>query len=427
MISAYLPEYLTPAAVDTAIPFNPQRYASVRDYGEVQWLQRDTRDANMVATAANPLPTPLDSAWQAGCRNWHTYVDAAGASARTWQSLQRNYISDPSMLGAASVMPAPATRTVTARDPGEVQWQQAPRRDPLLLTTAELENELLGGADTAKRYLAPATNAPRSWMPQQPKRDATTPGLLDAAELEGPLLAGDVRRSYAVAAYADRREMPQQRPYVSDPLLLTTAQLENVLLGGVDIARRYSLPAVSYDRRETVAQRPYGGDPSLLATAELENELLGGADALRRYYYTAATSYDRRQTVPQRIYQVLPVTALLEGVLLGGADMLRHYMVFIDRRVTVHQPGRSDPNLLAATVTDPLVLAWGAGGNVWHTYNRRSRGRDWWPSPAVFIVTSTPGVPGSLTSARSSARLGSADSGPSLTSATISGRLVSNG
>jgi hypothetical protein len=59
-------EVLPGAAAAASIPYNPQRSVQVRDPGEAWWIQRDRRDANTVATAANPLVSPLDSAWQAG-------------------------------------------------------------------------------------------------------------------------------------------------------------------------------------------------------------------------------------------------------------------------------------------------------------------------------------------------------------------------
>jgi hypothetical protein len=147
-----------------SIPYAPPRSAVTRDPGEAWWIQKDRRDANLVATAANPLTTPLDSAWQAGGRYWHLYNDAVRPG---WQPQQR-VASDPSLLApvAAAVLPA-TVRTVQTRDSGEAQWIQRRSTDATLLASAELENELLGGADTLKRYLEPATHGPHWWMPEQ--------------------------------------------------------------------------------------------------------------------------------------------------------------------------------------------------------------------------------------------------------------------
>lgn len=392
MISAYLAEYL-PTAPDATVPFNPQRTVQTRDYGEIQWLQRDLRDANTVATAANPLVSPLDSAWQAGARYWHLYADAAGA--RTWQSVQRNYVSDPSLLGPAPTMPPPPPqRTVAVRDPGETQWQQAPRRDPQLLATAELENELLGGADTAKRYLAPATNAPRQWMPQQPKRDASTPGLLDSAELEGPLLAGDTRRQYAAGAYVDRREMPQQRPYLSDPSFYpTTAPTDPLTIAygaGGTYWTLYNAAALLVDRRNVPQQRNYVSDPNLLLTALLEGGLLGSADTDRHRTWFV----DRRTTAAQPRYpdpNLLAATSADPLAVAGGVggDIWRraNTPAYADRRQTAAQPPRWTLYFDAGPGSPPLTLAWGAGGDLWHRYNPRRPARSWWPAQLVFPLS----------------------------------------
>jgi hypothetical protein len=315
--------------------------------------------------------------------------------------------------------------------------QRAYVSNPALLSTAELENELLGGADAARRYNTPASHAPRWWMPRQPKREGTSPGLLGSAELEGPLLAGDTRRHYAAADYWDRREVAQQRAYISDPSFYPTGAVTDPLTlawgDGGNYWTLYNTPALQVDRREVPAQRRYVSDPLLLATAELENELLGGADTAR--HYLAAAFTDRRQTVLQRIYWGPPTTALLENELLGSADDLarRYRQPWSDRRQIVGwQPRWPDPNLLATpgidplTVaagvggdlwrrsttpathvdrretaaqsprwtlyfdagpgTPPLTLAWGAGGDLWHRYNRPSRQRNTWPAQIIFTL-----------------------------------------
>lgn len=280
---------LLPVATAQPNPL-PPRTVQTRDPGEAWWIQRDRRDANTVGTAANPLPSPLDSAWQGGARYWHPYGDTAGAAPRTWQSLQRQYISDPSLLAPASVtIPPPAARTAPVRDPGETWWQQRPGRDPSLLGTALLENELLGGAGTAQRYLTPVSNAARWWMPQQPLRVGTTPGLLDQAQLETPLLGGaDGAKRYAQpATHADRRQVPQQRAYVSDPLLLATALLEAPLLVDAGLVRRLGAYG---DRRSTPGQRWYP-DLGFLAAPSADPLALG--THLRRlaaaYWRSAST------------------------------------------------------------------------------------------------------------------------------------------
>lgn len=342
------------AAADPSIPYNPQRTVPVRDPGEAWWIQRDRRDANTVAAAADPLPSPLDTSWQAGGRYWHLYNDTADAAPRTWQAQQRQHVSDPGLLTPAADVTYTPQRQLQIRDTGEAQWLQRRPGDPTLLNTAQLENELLGGAETITRVTSPATNAARWWMPQQPPRVGTTPGLLDTALLEGPLLgcADDLRRHGNAADHTDRREVPQQRPYISEPTLLNTAQLEGALLGGATTTVRVQVPATHADRREVPAQRPYISDPSFYPTSAPTDPLTVAYGAGGSYwwlYNTASAQVDRREVPQQRRYVSDPgllSSAQLENELLGGGDTARHLTWFTDRRVTVTLPRFPDPNLL---------------------------------------------------------------------------------
>lgn len=406
-----------------SVPYNPQRTVQGRDPGEAWWLQRDTRDANTVGSAVNVLPSPLDTV----SRYPHLYGDWTRPAA--WPQQRAVYDQSPFVAVAATIPPA-VTRTVVVRDPGETWWQQRPGRDPAMLGQPQLENELLGGADTAKRYAEPARHAPRWWMPQQPPRVATTPGLLDTALLESPLLgaADDLRRHAAAADYCDRRLVPQQRPYVSDPNLLATAELENELLGGATTALRYVLPATHADRREMPQQRLYVSDPSFYPTVAPTDPLTvawGAGGPLWWLYNTAAAQVDRREVPQQRRYvsdPALLLSALLENELLGSADDLRRrtfaaatwlrptppairmpstlgapdadpliltgdimrrvsVAAYVDRREVPAQPPRWTLYFDAGPGLPPLTLAWGAGGAYWHLYNRAAR-RDpwaWWP------------------------------------------------
>jgi hypothetical protein len=456
---------LRPATAAADIPYNPQRTGQVRDTGEAQWLQRDRRDANTVATAANPLPSPLDSAWQAGARYWHLAADTAardrafspnpgpwiqrdrrdantvgsaanplpspldvayGASGRywhlygdasgdTWRPQQRSYISDPSLLTPTGTDPlgmptSPAYDTAAYWD--RRQAPQQPQREsmPGLLDTAQLENELLGGADTA-RHLTGAYYD-RRLVPAQPQRESV-PGLLDTAELENELLGGaetakrtnlpathaDRReapqqrqvytdtaaagvpydlsinpgwQAYLLAAlHADRREVPAQRPYISDPSFYPTTTLADPLTlafgAGGTYWLLYNWAAADVDRRKVPQQRAYVSDPSLLGSALLENELLGGADTAR-HYLLAATHADRRELPQQRSYWPIPTTALLEGALLGGARQTTP-AAYTDRRATVLPRQPFDPSLLAVVDVDPTTVAAGVGGDLWRRVN----------------------------------------------------------
>jgi hypothetical protein len=424
------------ASAATSIPYNPQRSTPQRDPGGAWWIQRDRRDANTVATAANPLVSPLDSAWQAGSRYWHLYDDSADAAPRTWQSLQRNYISDPNLLapvttdpltlaagvggdlwrrynapdfadrrevpqqpiresnpsllgtallenellgGADSARHAQAAAFVDRR---EVPQQRPYVSDPLLLTTAELENELLGGADTAKRANVPATHAPRWWMPQQPPREGYSPGLLDDALLENELLGGADdrrRRAQLAATHVDRREVPQQpnrwTVYFdagpdSPPLTLSWG-------AGGRYWALYNQAGWQPDRREVPQQRAYISDPSTYPTVPPTDPLTVAWGAGGHYwllYNTAGLYVDRRLVPQQRRYISDPgllLTALLENELLGGADDIqRHRSVFSDRREVPQQRAYvSDPSLFVVPPADPLLVSGGVGGDLWRRYN----------------------------------------------------------
>jgi hypothetical protein len=338
------------AAADTSTPYNPQRTITTRDPGEAWWLQRDRRDANTVAAAANPLPSPLDSAWQAGGRYWHLYNDTADAAPRAWPAQQRQHVSDPGLLTPAADVTYTPPRQLQISDPGKAQWLQRRASDPTLLTTALLENELLGGADTARHATIAATHAARRWMPQQPARVATTPGLLDTALLEPPLLAGDTRRQYAAADYTDRREMPQQRPYISDPSFYPTSAPTDPLTlaygAGGTYWQLYNTAALDYDRREVPQQRRYVSDPGLLSSALLENELLGGADVGRHLAWFT----DRRVVTTQPRY---PDPNLLSQLDMPLLVRLPNLAAYTDRRRQPTMPPRFDLPIVEA---DPLIL-----------------------------------------------------------------------
>lgn len=428
----------------------PARTVQGRDPGEAWWVQRDRRDANTVATAANPLPSPLDSAWRAGARYWHLYGDAADVAPRTWQSLQRLYVSDPNLLAAApAAVPYGPQRTVAARDPGEAWWQQLPGRDPvalgqpllenellgsvddlrrrylepaygdrrevpqqrtyvsdpLLLTAALLENELLGGAGAAQRANAPATHAPRWWMPQQPARQVW---YFDAGPDVPPLTVafgdgGGYWARYNQAGWQpDRREVPQQRAYISDPSFYPTIPPLDPLTvawgAGGAYWWLYNTAAGQVDRREVPQQRRYVSDPATLAGALLENELLGGADDRWRRYGQWPT--DRRQVPQQRAYLSDPTLlgppptdplTLAAGV---GGDLWRRVnaAAYGDRREVAQQPSRWTLYFDAGPGSPPLTLTWGAGGDYWHRYQWRRPARSWWQPRPVFVPLGDPCV-----------------------------------
>lgn len=378
------------------IPTPVPRTGQVRDYVGAQWSQRDRRDATAVASAANPLPSPLDSAWQVGGAYWHLYGDTAARDRRLVPQ-QRVYGCDPNLLSPPAVMPPPPVpRAVLARDPGEVQWlQRRYRCDPALLASAQLENELLGGAETTKRAGVAATHSPRWWAPRQPTRQAW---YFDAGPDVPPLTlaygdGGTYWATYNQAGWQpDRREMPQQRLYVSDPSFYpTTAPADPLTLAwgaGGPLWLLYNTAALDVDRREAPQQRRYLSDPGLLASALLENELLGGGDTARHLAWFA----DRRTTVAPRPVSdpaqlAAPATDPLTLAAGVGGDLWRRYNTpaYADRREVTQQPTRSTLYFDAGPGTPPLTLSWGAGGNLWHSYQWR-RPAAWLPRRPVFAA-----------------------------------------
>ena len=121
------------------------------------------------------------------------------------------------------------------------------------------------------------------------------------------------------ATSAGRREVPQQRAYISDPSFYPAIPPTDPLTiawgaGGV-YWHLYNQPADVTDRREVPQQRAYVSDPLLLAAALLENELLGGSQTPGNYR-VAATHYDRRLMPQQRPY----ISVVSAVVFLSDAD-----------------------------------------------------------------------------------------------------------
>jgi hypothetical protein len=393
--------------VSGSIPWTPPRPPQFRDSGAAWWLQRDRTNANLVATAADPLVSPLDTAF---ARYWHVYNDTA-VRDRRFVPQQRSYISDPSLLGPAVTDPLTLAagvggdtwrryNTPAYADRREVPQQRVYVSGPALLLTALLENELLGEAETGKRYGVAASHALRWWMPRQPKREGYTPGLLDSAELENELLGGaETVKRHLPATHVDRREVPQQRAYISDPSSYPTVPPTDPLTvawgGGGAYWTLYNTAAIYIDRRQVPQQRRYISDPRLLLTALLENELLGGADDRWRHY--GQLFVDRREVPQQRAYVSDPtlLVAVLDPLTVAqgvGGDTWRRYNTpaYADRREVPQQPVRQTLYFDAGPDLPPLTLAWGAGGALWHVCQWRREARSWWQPRPVFTLLGDP-------------------------------------
>jgi hypothetical protein len=373
------------SAAAAAVSYVPQRYGQAAPPSFAPWTQRDRRDANTTGTPANPLPSPLDSAWQADGAYSHLYADSHLRDRRSY-FYQRPYVSQPELLaGPATLDPtqaAWASLQVAYEAPAMCAprtWQPQQRArvsDPLLLTTAELENELLGGGDTA-RHQMPAAYTDRREVPQQ-RAYISDPSFYPVQVQVG---AGTTEQWWGADSDAFYRA---QRILVSDPSLLTPAGPLDPTTGGQDdLGRRWRQAATHYDRREVPQQRPCISDPSFypaIAPADPLTVAWGAGGNYWHLYNRAADITDRREYFTQRLYQSDPLllaTALLENELLGGAETFKHALWWRPGSWPQQRAYISDPSFYpSGAVTDPLTVAWGAGGNYWHLYNRAADAAD---------------------------------------------------
>jgi hypothetical protein len=188
------------------------------------------------------------------------------------------------------------------------------------------------------------------------------------------------------AAFLGQRrgfDLPQQAPAVPfDP----------TLAAWLPLWLAWNRAATHGDRRLVPQQRPYISDPSTYpAPPPATDPLLGagavGGDTWRRINLPAFA--DRRE-VPQQRIAVLPLAPPLPDAdpLLLPDDARRRYLspAYYDRREVPQQPQREWLYFDAGPGVPPLTLAWGAGGAYWHLYNRPSRPRPFWPLPPQFAV-----------------------------------------
>ncbi len=386
-------------------------------------------------SAAAGGDSALDTAWGVGGTYWHRYNDWG---PRRLYPQQRGYLSTPDLLTSALLENVLLGGADTGKRAGlaatHVDRRLVPtqpvRLQPDLLATAELENELLGAADTAKRANVPASHVDRRMVPQYTLRKSAV-GLLDTGLLETPgnpttatlpavtharLPWLRVKPSQADASSAPggpaldptqagpgtawrwRRDPSAliQRDYRSAYGLLDTALVENELLGGAGTWMRAATPATHADRREVPQQRTYISDPSFYPSIAPTDPLtlawgVGGTYWL--IYNTAALQVSRRLVPTQRDYRSDPallLTALLEDALLGGADNLgRHRETLAGWRPAVTVRSRLTGDLSPLTAADVLLLAGAVGGDRWRRYHtpETNRAAAWWRQPRVVVAT----------------------------------------
>lgn len=401
---------ILPAAGDpAAIPYNPQRALQYRDAGEAPWIQRDRRNANLVATAANPMTAPLDSAWQAGARYWHLYNDGALYHEPAY-GRQRAYVSDPSLL-AETPLTSPllgGAETVKRLQAGGWTDRREVPFQPLRFAAPDTVTAIGTGAtgawwsidDTA--HFGPAqrrTLADQSSQPSSTPYDPTTAPAIavrltpathaprprpaaprpPAAAIDDPVTSigtGSIGAWWSVDDWAHFGPAQRRSPGVPDDTVIVGTGAMVAWWGGDDTAAYIG------------QRRPF--DVGILGPAPVPfDPTLGGWPADWLTYSRAATHGDRRLVPQQRpyisdpgFYPLPPNTA--DPLLLAGAvggDLWRRYLLpaFADRREVPQQPARRTLYFDAGPGVPPLTLAWGAGGALWHLYNRPSRLRPFWP------------------------------------------------
>lgn len=381
------------ASTATAIPYvaRPQSAQLIRDLGESYWTQpRRVSNPALLGTAlleiSPPVRQPQPTLRDAGETYWTQPVRRTVPAATAVPA-------DPTLAGTLTARLAPATHADRREVPTQRAYPAPPdpvaligtgalgawwsddntvaylaarlrQSDPSLLTpSGQPFDPLLAGTPAQLAARTPATHADRRQVGQQPVRRSVPDEItalvgtgamnawwsLDDAAHFGP--AQRTRRldlSYLVAAtgpadptqlgflpgwlarnapatHDDRRLYPAQRAALAlpdDVLLIGTGAM--VAWWGVDDSAFYAwatLPGPSDPN--LLAQAPVNADPTLLGW--LPNWMTHGE---------AATHGERRLVPQQRAYI-------------------------------------SDPSTYpAAPATDPLTLAYGAGGGYWHLYNR---------------------------------------------------------
>jgi hypothetical protein len=396
--------YLLPVVV-SAVPPAQVRLPQGRDPGETWWIQRDRSNANLVGTAANPLGMPLAVAFGDDQQRMSARWPLPFAAAAVYAQRDRR---DANTLGSGPVaadpltLPDGAARQRLAADFTDRRLAPAQRpytSDPAMLTTALLENELLGDATTDMRARTPATHADR--RETVPQRSYVDPALMLPSLLENELLGGATAsiRRLTPATHADRREVVPPRPVLADQSTPAPVLFDPTLAG---LRTAQQVPATHGDRRLVPQQRA--------AQSAADDVVIVGTGALGAWWsaddastYFAATM--PRPPVPQSTAPTLfdPTLAGIVGWLLNEAathwrvSSPQQRPVFADptlapqsdptlfavgpgravltwptdrRQVPQQRPYVSDPSTYPTTApTDPLTVAWGVGGTYWLLYN----------------------------------------------------------
>jgi hypothetical protein len=382
------------------IPASTPRTVPSRDPGEAWWLQRDRRDANTTGTAANPLPSPLGLGGdvQRAAARWPLPF-AAGAVYGQRDRRDANTLgagptnADPLTLPDAIArqrMPADFTadRRLVPQQPQRLADQSSP--PPVLF-----DPTLAGPSRTATA--TPATHTDRRLVPAQRVVQAAPDDVVTVGTgALGAWWSDDAAVAY-MAGNLPRPPVPQPAaPVLFDPTLAgIPAWLES---------------AASWHTPTAGQQRPAVVDQST-APPPLFDPTLSGFPAWLEYepathWRPAGPPVQRgpvadQSTSPPVLFD--PTQAGLLGWLLNEAathwrtSLPQQRPVFADptlqpqsdptlfavgpgrvavtwpvdrREVPQQRPYVSDPSFYPTVApTDPLTVAYGAGGTYWLLYN----------------------------------------------------------
>lgn len=291
------------------------------------------------------------------------------------------------VLGTASAAAIPFNpqRSVALRDVGEAYWLQMARR----AAAGEDPNPLAAPLLTPQ---ARAIRADRRSVAQQ------------RPNLNAPAAAAEIPHAGAVPTPTRMPGAAAQPARQSPPGLLDTAQLE---IPPADTA-------YAHLRTPWLRQNPARADQSTAAAGDVFDPTLAGS----KLAYLSPALFAARSAVPQQrtSYADIDTVAIIGTGATGGwwgIDDTAHFLYGTLRRPAVPEA--------AAAPTDPLTVAWGAGGLYWLLYNTAALFADRREVPRQPDRESDPGL--LLTSLLEGVLLGGADvSRRTLTAATHADR-----
>lgn len=317
-------------------------------------------DPSLLAPAAG---TPLDPTLTAAGPQLAARMPVTHADRRT-QVVQRRTAAAPDTVELVGTGALGAWWSEDT-EPHQIAALRPRVSDPtMLVETAAPFDPLLAGTVPTAAGRIPATHSSRRQAGQQ--RTATAP--VDVVALIGTGQLGIWWSDDSTAHFG-----PAQRTRLLDLSLLPSAPTgpaDPLLLAAVPASTARLVPATHRDRRLVPAQRT--------AIAAPDDVVIVGTGAMVAWWgedptvaYQAAYRPGRD---PSLLTPVVPPPDA-DPTLLGWLPGWITYGLAAthdDRRLVPQQPLRiSEPGTYPAVPpTDPLLLAYGAGGPYWHLYNR---------------------------------------------------------